>query len=29
MLRGTRILLGADATRLNDLSVSLRSSLHQ
>lgn len=29
MLRGTRLLLGADATRLNDLSISLRSSLHQ
>lgn len=29
MLRGTRLLLDADATRLNDLSISLRSSLHQ
>lgn len=29
MLRGTRMLLGADATRLNDLSASLRSSLHR
>lgn len=29
MLRGTRMLLGADATRLNDLSISLRGSLHQ
>lgn len=29
MLRGTRMLLGTDATRLNDLSISLRSSLHQ
>lgn len=29
MLRGTRLLLGADATHLNDLSISLRSSLHQ
>ena len=29
MLRGTRILLGADAARLNDLSLSLRSLLHQ
>lgn len=29
MLRGTRLLLGTEASRLNDLSVALRGSLHR
>jgi hypothetical protein len=29
MLRGTRLLLGPEATRLNDLASRLRSRLHR